>query len=382
MNSITSFSSSLLDPLQLLKKIKDLDENFITFMIFIFIVSMIICMIFYMIYLSRLESMECTHMTKLYGSLNKYLKSISSTNPDFSGNLNDYYIKTAYNACSGGSYKNDFVSICNLKNILKQGVRGLDFEIYSIDDKPMVATSTTDDFYVKETFNSVPFVEVMETLKNYAFSNSTAPNPKDPLILHLRIMSNNQTMYTNLSQIFKSYENLVLGKDYSYENYGKNIGRTPILDLLGKIIIIVDLNNKTFLQNEDFMEFVNMTSNSMFMRTLSYYDVEYSPDIQELRDFNKANMTIVLPNKGANPNNPNPIVCRETGCQMVAMRYQKVDEYLENNIVFFDNYGYAFQLKPKNLTSQNVTIPDPTPQNPELSYKTRTVETDYYKFNF
>lgn len=382
MNSITSFSSSLLDPLQLLKKIKDLDENFITFMIFIFIVSMIICMIFYMIYLSRLESMECTHMTKLYGSLNKYLKSISSSNPDFSGNLNDYYIKTAYNACSGGSYKNDFVSICNLKNILKQGVRGLDFEIYSIDDKPMVATSTTDDFYVKETFNSVPFVEVMETLKNYAFSNSTAPNPKDPLILHLRIMSNNQTMYTNLSQIFKSYENLVLGKDYSYENYGKNIGRTPILDLLGKIIIIVDLNNKTFLQNEDFMEFVNMTSNSMFMRTLSYYDVEYSPDIQELRDFNKANMTIVLPNKGANPNNPNPIVCRETGCQMVAMRYQKVDEYLENNIVFFDNYGYAFQLKPKNLTSQNVTIPDPTPQNPELSYKTRTVETDYYKFNF
>jgi hypothetical protein len=382
MNSITSFSSSLLDPLQLLKKIKDLDENFITFMIFIFIVSMIICMIFYMIYLSRLESMECTHMTKLYGSLNKYLKSISSSNPDFSGNLNDYYIKTAYNACSGGSYKNDFVSICNLKNILKQGVRGLDFEIYSIDDKPMVATSTTDDFYVKETFNSVPFVEVMETLKNYAFSNSTAPNPKDPLILHLRIMSNNQTMYTNLSQIFKSYENLVLGKDYSYENYGKNIGRTPILDLLGKIIIIVDLNNKTFLQNEDFMEFVNMTSNSMFMRTLSYYDVEYSPDIQELRDFNKANMTIVLPNKGANPNNPNPIVCRETGCQMVAMCYQKVDEYLENNIVFFDNYGYAFQLKPKNLTSQNVTIPDPTPQNPELSYKTRTVETDYYKFNF
>jgi len=382
MNSSTSSSSFAFDPSQLLKKIKDLDENFIAFMIFIFIVFMIICMIFYMIYLSRLESMECTHMTKLYGSLNKYLKSISSSNPDFSGNLNDYYIKTAYNACSGGSYKNDFVSVCNLKNVLKQGVRGLDFEIYSIDDKPMVATSTTDDFYVKETFNSVPFVEVMETLKNYAFSNSTAPNPKDPLILNLRIMSNNQTMYTNLSHIFKSYENLLLGKDYSYENYGKNIGRTPILDLLGKIIIIVDRNNKTFLQNEDFMEFVNMTSNSMFMRTLSYYDVEYSPDIQELRDFNKANMTIVLPDKGVNPNNPNPIVCRETGCQMVAMRYQKVDEYLENNIVFFDNYGYAFQLKPKNLTSQNVTIPEPTPQNPELSYKTRTVETDYYKFNF
>lgn len=379
MNSSTSF---LLDPLKLMKKIKDLDENFVVFMIFVFILSIIVLMILYMIYLSRLESMECNHMTNLYGSLNKYLKSISSSNPDFSGNLNDYYIKTAYNSCSGGSYKNDFVSVCNLKNILKQGIRGLDFEIYSIDDKPMVATSTTDDFYVKETFNSVPFVEVMETLKNYAFSNSTAPNPKDPLILNLRIMSNNQTMYTNLSNIFKSYENLLLGKDYSYENYGKNIGRVPILDLLGKIIIIVDRNNKTFLQNEDFMEFVNMTSNSMFMRTLTFYEVEYSSDIQELQDFNKANMTIVLPNQGDKPDNPNPIVCREAGCQMVAMRYQKVDEYLENNIAFFDNYGYAFQLKPKNLTYKSVTIPDPIPQNPDLSYKTRTVATDYYKFNF
>ena len=39
------------------------------------------------------------------------------------------YIKTAYNCCSGGNYKNDYVDLCVLKNILKQGVRGLDFEI-------------------------------------------------------------------------------------------------------------------------------------------------------------------------------------------------------------------------------------------------------------
>ena len=93
----------------------------------------------------------------------------------------------------------------------------------------MVATSTIDDFYVKETFNSVFFKEVMKTLKNYAFSNSTAPNPTDPIILHLRIMSNNQKMYSNLAHIFKSYENFLLGKDYSFENYGKNIGSSPIL---------------------------------------------------------------------------------------------------------------------------------------------------------
>jgi len=378
----TTTQNSMMNPSQLLQKIKDMDENFIAFMIFIFIVIIIVCMIIYMIYLTRLESSECTYMNDLYGSLDKYLKSISSANPDFSGNLNDYYIKSAYNACSGGSYKNDFVDICVLKSLLKQGVRGLDFEVYSIDNQPVVATSTTNDFYVKETFNSVPFSDIMATLKNYAFSGSTAPNPTDPLIIHLRIMSNNQSMYTNLAHIFKSYENLLLGKDYSYENYGNNIGRTPLLDLLGKIIIIVDRNNKTFLQNKELMEFVNMTSNSMFMRALNYYDVQYSPDINELQEFNKLNMTIVLPDMGADPDNPNPIVCRETGCQMVAMRYQRIDSYLENNTEFFDNDGYAFQLKPANLRYQPVTIPDPTPQNPALSYKTRTEKTDYYEFNF
>ena len=324
----TTTQNSIMNPSQLLQKIKDMDENFIAFMVFVFIVIIIVCMIIYMIYLARLEASECTYMDNLYGSLDKYLKPISSANSDFSGNLNDYYIKTAYNACSGGSYKNDFVNICVLKSLLKQGVRGLDFEVYSVDNQPVVATSTTNDFYVKETFNSVAFSDVMATLKNYAFSGSTAPNSTDPIIIHLRIMSNNQKMYTKLAHIFKSYENLMLGKDYSYENYGNNIGRTPLLQFLGKIIVVVDRNNKTFLQNKALMEFVNMTSNSMFMRALNYYDVKYSPDITELQEFNKLNMTIVLPDIGGDPENPNSIICRETGCQMVAMRYQHIDTYL------------------------------------------------------
>ena len=269
----------------------------------------------------------------------------------------------------------------NLKSVLKQGVRGLDFEIYSVGDKPVVATSTIDNFYVKETFNSVLFADVMETLKHYAFSASTAPNPSDPIVIHLRIMSNNQTMYTNLSTVLKSYEDILLGKDYSYENYGMNLGTTPLLRFLGKIILIVDRNNTAFLQNKELMEFVNMTSNSIFMRALPYYDVQYSPDIIELQNYNKTNMTIVLPDKGSDPVNPNPIVCRETGCQMIAMRFQRLDHYLESLVQFFDNYGYAFQLNPLNLRYQPVTIPDPKPQNPALSYGTRTVSTDYYKFN-
>ena len=65
-------------------------------------------------------------------------------------------------------------------------MRGLDFEIFSINDQPVVATSTSDSFYVKETFNYIPFVEAMDVINNYAFASSTAPNPTDPIIIHLR----------------------------------------------------------------------------------------------------------------------------------------------------------------------------------------------------
>ena len=76
-------------------------------------------MIYYTIYLTKLDKSNINYMNDLYPSIDGVIRPISSSLPDFSGNLYDYYIKTAYNCCSGGSYKNDYVNICNLKNILK-----------------------------------------------------------------------------------------------------------------------------------------------------------------------------------------------------------------------------------------------------------------------
>ena len=124
-----------------------------------------------------------------------------------------------------------------------------------------------------------------------------------------------------------------------------------------------------------------MTSNSIFMRALNYYDVKYTPDLVELQDYNRKNMTIAMPDVGVNPPNPSGIIVREAGCQMIAMRYQYIDNYLEENVALFDNCGYAFCLKPERLRYIPVTNPDPTPQNPELSYATRTFSSDYYTFD-
>jgi hypothetical protein len=365
----------------LYNKITSLKEEYVTYLLVgIIFVIIIFCLCYYLMmrtYISR----KCSTLDDMYSTINGKIASLNASDPKCQHFLRDYYIKTSYNSCSIGTYKNSFVSICILKDLLKQGVRGLDFEIYSIDNEPVVATSTEDSYFIKETYNYVPFLDVMNTIVNYAFANSTSPNPRDPIILHLRIKSTNQNMYTNLASIFKEYDQFFLGPDYSFENGGKNVGEQPIMSLSGKIILIVDRLNNAFMDNSYFYEYVNMTSNSIFMRGLRFYDVKNTPDIGELQEYNKKNMTIVIPDNGVEPDNPNPVICQETGCQMTAIMYQKYDVNLQMDNSLFDKIGYAFVLKPERLRYIPITIDPPVSQDQSLTYQTRTVTSDYYSFN-
>jgi hypothetical protein len=98
-----------------LSNLKNMNEDFQSYMVIVSIFLILVIFIGYMIYLSKLDASEVNYMNNLYPSLDGYIKPISSSDADCSGNLYDYYIKTAYNACSGGSYKNDFLDIGNLK---------------------------------------------------------------------------------------------------------------------------------------------------------------------------------------------------------------------------------------------------------------------------
>jgi hypothetical protein len=364
----------------LINDISNMNSATAVFLILIVTIIIVIIALIYYFYYKSLRSKNCESMDYIYGNLNGKIKSVDS-GENFNYTFKDYYIKSAYNCCSGGNYKNDYVDLCVLKDLLKQGVRGLDFEIYSINDTPVIATSTNDSYYVKETFNSVPFSDAMDIIQNYAFFTANAPNSLDPIIVHLRIKSANQTMFQNFAKILEKYNKILLDKDYDSEYYGENFGDVKLRKLLGKVVIIVDRTNTAFLECPEFYRFVNMTSNSMFMRALHYYDIKYTPDMNELIEFNKQNMTIGMPDKGANPDNPSSIVMREMGVQMLAMRYSKIDTNIEENDAFFNDNGYAFVLKPEKLRYIPVTIPKPPEQNPELSYATRTIQSDFYKFN-
>lgn len=326
-----------------------------------------------------LNNSNCSKMNKLY---NKFpsIHTISLSNDNFSHNFRDYYIKTAYNCCSAGTVKNDFVNICALKDCIRQGVRCLDFEIYSVNNEPVIAVSSQNTFDVKESYNSILFANAMSIIADYAFSGSTCPNPGDPLVIHLRIMSNNKPIYDKMANtLYTTLSRRLLGKNFSYENNGKNFGKTPLKALMGKVIIIVDKANPLF--SETLLdEYVNMASNSVFMRALRFHDVKFTPDMQELIEFNKKNMSIVLPDLSPNNNNPSSVLSLNYGCQMVALSLQSFDSSLEYYNELFELAGSAFVLKPAELRFIPVTIPTPPPPNPAYSYEKRDIKADYYAF--
>ena len=92
----------------------------------------------------NLNNNNCNNLSSIYTSF----PTLSSFNPDdasYQYLLRDYYVKTAYNCCCSGQFKNDWVNTCALKTAIGQGARVLDFEIYSVNNQPVIATSSVND---------------------------------------------------------------------------------------------------------------------------------------------------------------------------------------------------------------------------------------------
>ena len=318
----------------------------------------------------NLNETNCSNLSTIYKNF-PLISSITADNPVFSYKLRDYYIKTAYNCCSAGNFKNDFVNICALKSCIKQGARCLDFEIYSLNNNPVIAVSSKNDFNIKGSYNSIKFEDAMTVISSYAFSGNTCPNPNDPLILHFRIMTNNSVIHDKIAMIlYDTLEDKLLGKNFSYENRGRNIGSYPITRLMGQVIIMVDKSNPLFSSTK-LNEYVNITSNSVFVRSLRFSQIKYCPDINELTYYNKQNMTITLPDLSSDNKNKSVDLAMSYGCQMVGMSFQNFDTNMEYYTKKFDDVGSAFILKPNKYRHIPIFIAEPPLQDPNNSYEDR-----------
>jgi hypothetical protein len=354
--------------------------KYITFIMVIFVVGGLILVYFFAINKNNLSKSSNEHMAQMYPTINPDLSSIDS---EYNYPLFDYYIYSSFNSCSAGDYRDGVVSTDALLSVIRQGARFLDFQIFNENGEPVVATSTEKgNNYVKTSLNSISFGEVMNTVALNAFSDN-APNKSDPLIVHLRVMSNQVSIYDKIAEIFKQYDDRMLSASTSFADANTNFGLFPLHKARNKIIVFVDGSNNTYLQSDSFYEYVNMVSNSPFLWLLSNYDVVNYPNIEDLTNSNRTNMTIVTPNMGeSSPTNPSILLAQEYGCQIVAMRFQEDDQYLQEANNFFKTSGQSFVLKPEELREKKVEIPDPVPQNPEYSYATREVKNNLYSFKY
>lgn len=324
--------------------------QFLSFIIFPLILLIIFLIIFKFAYNSYNKNM-IDLLT--YKSIHSYLPTLNSIvdNDNFNNyKLSDFFIKTAYNCCCTSNFKNSYVNLGSLEICLKQGVRCLDFEIHSVDNNPVVAASSVSDYNKKETYNYLYIKDVLNTIAKMAFSPSICSNFNDPLILHFRIMNNNATMYKNFANIIsqtQQFNSLLLGKKYSHEYNGNNLATIPIINFKKKIIIII-YGADTFYQSTQLDEYINIASGQAFMHLLRYNNIKYNNN-NNLIEFNKKNMSIVLPNPQINIENPNFNRCREYGCQFIAMSFQKNDSNLKQYNLFFNNNKSAFVLKPQQI---------------------------------
>jgi hypothetical protein len=295
-----------------------------------------------------------------------------------SGSLRDYYIMGSYNTCVEGPYNGGAVSLTYLKNAIALGYRFLDFEIYSSNtDDPIVSCSTkvTDCGTDATTFYSIPFVDVMKVLDQYAFTNSGCMNFKDPLLVNLRIKTCNVNVLQKLADIFKQYPTRMLGPKYSFNAQNGNFGDARMETLMGKMCLFVDSSSVDYSSNTSFMEYVNSSTITGFMKQITHSGFKNTPDLKELIEYNKRNITIVLPDY-TDPRNSVIQAFQNAGCQVVAMMIWESGSYMqENNKVFNDTYHCAFVLKPKKLRYIPQLIDAPKPQDPANSYAARRLDT-------
>lgn len=305
-------------------------------------------------------------------TLNNKLSSLNKNDAQSKFKLRDYYIKSAYNCFNTQHFKDTDMNTDGILYVLSRGCRFIDFEVYSVDNKPVIACSSTNEYSYKESYNHIPLSQGLEMIGNYGFTASKCPNPADPLIIHMRIMSQNITMYDNMADIIKNSKGIasrLLGPKYSNEYYSKDLGNENLLDFSGKIIIIVDKTNPIFTKTA-MMQFVNMSSNTLFLSKKTFFDVR-NIDAANFKESNKKNMCLVLPEKSGKAVNEGHNGPYTWGCQIVAMCFQEParDEKLKAYEGAFDSVGYAFLLKPKELRYEQITIAPPTPPNPNASFE-------------
>ena len=291
--------------------------------------------------------------------------------------LINYYVKSAYNCCCGDGYRNNFVDLYALERVIGNGCRFLDFEVYSYNNDPIVASSTANNNNIKETYNALLLKDVLTKTTETAFDETKTICANDPLILNFRIMSTNLTMLEKIGDLFEEYLDKSINANFSLlKNYkGAAMKNVKMRDLYRKIIIICDFNpSPNIIINTRLAKlanYINLKGKGFDCKTYRYDEIiakgqNNSNFIAETQ----THFTIVLPNVQDNSiDNFDYGISYSSGCHAICMKHQNLDNNLKSyNSIFSDGNKFSWKQKdvallliapPSITTSQGIAITTP-----------------------
>tara|TARA_Y100000389_G_scaffold31291_1_gene26494 strand:- start:1518 stop:2687 length:1170 start_codon:yes stop_codon:yes gene_type:complete len=278
--------------------------------------------------------------------------------------ISDYVIFSSFNSAAGGTYQNDWVDEDILVNMIDTGARLLDFEIYSINDKAVIAVNDTASCRETGSFNHLPLDTVLKRVNERAFQGSN----NDPLFLQFRLKTSNKNVLEQLEYGVKKYFNHRLLPKFTGNNR-KNINNVKLKDLINKVVIVANDSycGEKILEKSNFYDnIVNMSNNDT--DTVSYRsenDIVSEADKKQLIKDSRAKTIIVIPDqmkKGMHLNFNQTDFHTKYGIQIVLrnLSYSKenhvqyVKKYMND---FYDHpHQCAFRLKPAEFRREILKV--------------------------
>lgn len=272
--------------------------------------------------------------------------------------LADFYMASSSYSVFPGAEVYDYVSDSILPLAIKAGVRLVELDIYSdVNDKPVVGLKN-QKLGVDYAYNTVSLEACCVSIANNAFNSINSPVSSDPFVLSLVFHTDKTKTINAAAEILKTTcRSHMLDSTYSYQR--KNLAVEPICNLQSKLIIVSGGAMKGTLMEE----LVNLSWSTSHLRRMTYTQASQPHDQDELINYNRNNITMVVPDIGEDLVNNNPQILFTFGCQWIMMNYGSIDNMMELYIGEFQENSIVLKpaalrpLKPKKY--KKPTMPDP-----------------------
>ena len=336
-------------------KVNIITENYL--LILSFVIAFIIFVLIY--FFSK--SFRVSRTLDTFKIYQKY-QNISSFDYIKRGNVElcKCRIASAYNACHNGYQIFDYTSEDITLGLIQSGVRYLEFNIFNSEfgkkANPVISMGYKKGEW-KLTLTDTRLEYCLNIIANNAFKtndgDSGCPNPDDPIFIGLNLNNNNNLDCLNIvADLLTDYfgERFIDNK-YSFQS-SDDIPFIKMKFLLGKVVIFASDgfqgSRLEELVNYSWDNITNNKNHKMQRIHHTYFDdPKFNSD--ELIEFNKTGLTIVIPNKEGDfwSSNYDCMKALDYGCQFVTMNYQYIDDNIDKYITTFKNKSIL--VKPKEL---------------------------------